>query len=85
MRNHVYVATIDTQNICVIAGNDDSFLGRTKIWKDKGTSSEQPVPMRMIVVDPDMGSTGHVYVTTASDDGGFDKVLLLGEGKVRLL
>jgi hypothetical protein len=39
----------------------------------------------MIVVDPDMGSTGHVYVTTASDDGGFDKVLLLGEGKVRLL
>jgi hypothetical protein len=36
--------------------------------------------MRMIVVNSDMGSTGHVYVTTASDDGGLDKVLLLGEG-----
>ena len=35
--------------------------------------------MRMIVVNSDMGSTGHVYVTTASDDGGLDKVLLLGE------
>jgi YVTN family beta-propeller protein len=80
VRNLVYVATIDTQNICVIDGNDDSFLGWAKMWKDKGTSSEQPVPMRMIVVNPDMGSTGHVYVTTASDDGGFDKVILLGKG-----
>jgi YVTN family beta-propeller protein len=77
VRNLVYVATIDTFRIAVVDGLTGSFLGWAEIRRLPG---EQPVPLRMIAVNPLIATSGHIYVTTAGADGGWDRVLLLPKG-----
>ncbi len=77
LRNYVYVATIDTYRIAVVDGSDDSFLGWAAITRLPGG---EPVPLRMIAVNPLIGTSGHVFVTTVEEDQGWDKFLLLPKG-----
>jgi YVTN family beta-propeller protein len=77
VRNLVYVATIDTARIVAIDGSSDTYLGWAQIKRLPGG---QPVPLRMIAVNPDIGSSGHIFATTAGSDGGWDKFLLLAKG-----
>ncbi|MFB0534904.1 MAG: invasin domain 3-containing protein [Anaerolineae bacterium] len=78
LRNLVYVACIGGHRITVFDGSDDTFEG----WAEfhKGQDPEQPAPLRVIAVIPDLGASGHVYVTTCSGDGGFDKLLAIPKG-----
>jgi YVTN family beta-propeller protein len=77
VRNLVYVATIDTFRIAVVDGATNTFLGWAEIRRlDTGVG----VPLRMITVDGVIGSSGHVFVTTAAIDGGQNKVLALSKG-----
>jgi YVTN family beta-propeller protein len=77
VRKLVYVATIDTYRIAVVNASTNVFLGWTAIKRMPGG---QPVPLRMIAVNPSIGSSGHVFVTTAGDDGGWNQVLTLPKG-----
>ena len=77
VRNLVYVATIDTARIVAIDGRSDTYLGWAQIKRQPGG---QPVPLRMIAVNPNIGTSGHIFATTAASDGGWDKFLLLPEG-----
>ena len=77
VRNLVYVATIDSFRIAVVDGATNTFLGWAEIRRlDTGVG----VPLRMIVVDGIIGSSGHVFVTTAAIDGGQNKVLAMSKG-----
>ena len=77
VRNLVYAVTIETFRIVVIDGATDSFLGWAEIRRSPGG---EPVPLRQITVNPNAGSSGHVYVTTVAVDGGWNKVLMLPKG-----
>jgi YVTN family beta-propeller protein len=77
VRNLVYVATIDDYRIVVLDGNTDTFLGWAAITRLPGG---EPVPLRMIGVNPSIGTSGHIFVTTAGEDGGWNKFLLLPKG-----
>jgi YVTN family beta-propeller protein len=77
VRNLVYVATISTFRIVVIDGDTDTFLGWAEIRRMPG---EEPAPLRMIAVNPNIGTSGHIFATTAGVDGGWDKFLLLPKG-----
>jgi YVTN family beta-propeller protein len=74
-RNTVYVATIGTHRMVAVDGNTDTMLGWASITKMDTT----PVPLRVVAVNPKYGS-GHLWTTTSSGDGGFDKVLLMPKG-----
>jgi YVTN family beta-propeller protein len=76
-RNLVYVATIDTFRIAVVDAATNTFLGWAEIRK---MPNGEPVPLRMIAVNPAIGRSGHVFVTTAVVDGGWNKVLALSKG-----
>jgi YVTN family beta-propeller protein len=77
VRKLVYVATIDTFRIAVVNASSNTFLGWAEIRRlPKG----QPVPLRMIAVNPNIGSSGHIFVTTVVGDGGWNKVLTLPKG-----
>jgi YVTN family beta-propeller protein len=75
VRNTVYVATIDTNRMVAVDGNTDTMLGWAAIKK----LSNEPVPLRVVAVNPKYGS-GHLWTTTAGGDGGFDDVLLIPKG-----
>jgi YVTN family beta-propeller protein len=74
-RNTVYVATIGTYRLVAVDGNTDTVLGWAAVKKMDGT----PAPLRMVAVNPKYG-TGHMWITTAGGDGGFDKVLFMPKG-----
>ena len=76
LRNYVYVATIDSYRIVALNGSDDSYLGWAEIRR---LSDGAPAPLRQIGVNPSLAS-GHIFATTASGDGGWDKFLLLPKG-----
>lgn len=76
-RNLVYVATIDTFRIAVVDGATSQFLGWAEIRRLPGG---EPVPLRMIAVNPAIGSSGHIFVTTAAVDGGWNQFLTLPKG-----
>jgi YVTN family beta-propeller protein len=77
VRNLVYVATIDSFRIVAIDGNTDTFLGWAEIRRMPGG---KPVPLRMVAVNPLIGTSGHIFVTTTDEDGGWNKILLLPKG-----
>jgi YVTN family beta-propeller protein len=76
-RNLVYAATIDTFRIAVVNGATSQFLGWAEIRRLPGG---EPVPLRMIAVNPAIGSSGHIFVTTAAEDGGWNQFLTLSKG-----
>jgi YVTN family beta-propeller protein len=77
VRNLVYVATIDTYRIVAVDGNTDTFLGWAEIRR---MPNGEPVPLRMIAVNPLIGTSGHIFATTTEKDGGWNKFLLLPKG-----
>ena len=77
LRNLVYVATIDTFRVVVLDGSNDTFLGWAEIRRLPGG---EPVPLRMIAVNPLIGTSGHIFLTTVGEDGGWDRFLLLPKG-----
>jgi DNA-binding beta-propeller fold protein YncE len=77
VRNLVYVATIESFRIVAVDGSSDTFLGWAEIRR---LPDAEPVPLRMIAANPLIGTSGHIYVTTATGDLGWDKVLLLPKG-----
>jgi YVTN family beta-propeller protein len=77
LRNLVYVATIETARLAVIDGQQGVLLGWAEIRRTPGG---QLVPLRMVAVNPYVGATGHLYVTSAGSDGGWNKLLLFSKG-----
>jgi YVTN family beta-propeller protein len=77
LRDLVYVATIDTARIAVIDGSTDTLLGWAEIRRLPGGEA---VPLRMIAVNPSAGTSGHVFVTTAGEDLGWNKLLMFPHG-----
>ena len=77
VRKLVYVATIDTFRIAVVNASTNTYLGWAEIRR---MPNGEPVPLRMVAVDANVGTSGHVFVTTSSLDGGWDKVLTLSKG-----
>jgi YVTN family beta-propeller protein len=77
LRNLVYAATIETGRVVAIAGDEDAYLGWAEIRR---MPSGELVPLRMIAVNAAIGSSGHLFLTTASSDGGWDRFLLLAKG-----
>ena len=77
LRNLVYVATIESFRIVAIDGNTDTFLGWAEIRR---MPAGEPVPLRMIAVNPLIGTSGHIFATTTEADGGWDKFLMLPKG-----
>jgi YVTN family beta-propeller protein len=77
VNNHVYVATIDSARIVVVDGSTDTLLGWAEIRRSGGG---EPVPLRLVAVDPLLGASGHLFVTTTGEDGGWDRVLMLPKG-----
>jgi YVTN family beta-propeller protein len=81
VRNFIYVATLDSHRIVAIGEKDglpDQYLGWAEFHKDQ--DPPQPAPMRVIAVNPDLGSTGHLYATTTAEDGGFDRFFAIPKG-----
>ncbi|MFC2029228.1 hypothetical protein ACFLWA_00690 [Chloroflexota bacterium] len=77
VRNLVYVATIDTARIVVLDGSDDSYEG----WAEfRRLGDDSLAPLRMVAVNPSIGTSGHLFATTASVDGGWNKFLLIPKG-----
>jgi YVTN family beta-propeller protein len=77
VRHYAYVATIDSNRIVVIDTNSDTLLNYYAIHK---YATLIPVPLRVIAVDSALGASGHLYATTASSNGGFDKLLVISKG-----
>jgi uncharacterized repeat protein (TIGR01451 family) len=72
-RNLVYVTAIAHARIAVIDGATDTQLGYLEIQRGDGTR----VPLRVVAVNPGVGSEGHLWVVTSSEDGGRDQLLLI--------
>jgi hypothetical protein len=77
LRNYVYVATIGDFRVAVVDGSTDTFLGWAEIRR---LPNGEPVPLRMIAVNPLIGVSGHIFLTTAGQDGGWNRFLLLPKG-----
>ncbi len=78
VRHLVYVATIDTHRIVAIDGKTDTYLGWAEFHRDQDPA--QPAYMRVIAVNPNLGSSGHLYATTVAEDGGFDRLFAIPKG-----
>jgi YVTN family beta-propeller protein len=81
VRNLIYVATIDSNRIVAIGeldGVPDKYLGWAEFSKDQDPA--QPAPLRVIAVNPNLGTSGHLYATTIADDGGFDRFFAIPKG-----
>ena len=77
VRNLVYVVTINSGRIAVIDGSSDSFLGWVEV---QHPGDGVLVPLRMVAVNPSAGTSGHLFLTTAGEDGGWNRVLMLPKG-----
>jgi YVTN family beta-propeller protein len=77
VRDLVYVVTIETHRIAVVNGATSVFLGWAEV---RLTPGGEPAPLRMIAVNPLIGASGHLFVTTAIGDGGWDRLLLIPKG-----
>lgn len=77
VHGHVYIAAINTANIYVVDAATDTQLGSFQVrrWSDN-----QPVPLRMIAVNPNpgLGTKIRVWLTSSStEDNGLDNVISL--------
>jgi len=77
VRKLVYVATIDTFRIAVVNASTNAFLGWAEIRR---MPNGEPAPLRMVAVNASIGTSGHVFATTSSGDGGWNKILVFSKG-----
>jgi len=77
VRKLVYVATIETFRIAVVDAGTNGYLGWAEIRR---MPNGEPAPLRMIAVNAGIGTSGHVFVTTSTGDGGWNKILALSKG-----
>jgi DNA-binding beta-propeller fold protein YncE len=75
-RNLIYVSAIDEGRISIIDGATDRQIGSLHIKRGDG----ETVPLRNVVVNPNVGPEGHLLLTTSSEDGGQDQFLLIPNG-----
>ena len=75
--DHIYLAAVNAANIYVIDAATDTQLGSFQVrrWSDN-----QPVPLRMIAVNPNpgVGTKVRLWLTSSStEDNGLDNVIAL--------
>ena len=75
-RNLVYATAISQGRISIIDGATGTELGHVDIKRSNG----KKVPLRVVAVNPGMGSQGHLWLVTSSEDGGRDQLLLIPNG-----
>jgi PKD repeat protein len=76
-RNLVYVTSIEHARMSVISGTTDTYVGSMDIQRGGG----QKVDLRVVEVNPNVGTEGHLWLTTSSADGGsYDQLLLMPNG-----
>jgi uncharacterized repeat protein (TIGR01451 family) len=77
VHNRVYVASISAALVYAIDGASDTTLGAIKIVR-AANPPDKPVPLRMVAVNPDIGGTTHLWLTSASNDlFGLDRLIVL--------
>lgn len=77
VRKLVYVATIDTFRLAVVNASTNAYLGWAEIRR---VPNGEPAPLRMVAVNASIGTSGHVFATTSSGDGGWNKILVFSKG-----
>ena len=75
-RNLIYAAAIAEGRITVIDGATDQQIASADIRRGNGDI----VPLRVITVNPNVGPEGHLLLTTSSEDGGQNQLLLIPNG-----
>jgi YVTN family beta-propeller protein len=75
-RNLVYATGIAQGRVVIIDGDTDAQVGGLDIRDDGG----QAVWLRVIAVNPNVGSEGHLLLVTSSNDGEPDQLLLIPNG-----
>jgi DNA-binding beta-propeller fold protein YncE len=75
-RNLIYTTSIAEGRLSVIDGNTDQGLAYMDIWRSDG----RKVPLRVVTVNSGVGLSGHLLLTTSSEDRGEDQVLLIPNG-----
>ncbi|GEM_PF-4353991 len=75
-RNLIYATSIYEGRLAIIDGATHTLLGKLDLWRGDG----RKVPLRVIAVNPNVGTEGHLLLVTSSEDGGEDQVLLIPNG-----
>ncbi|MCX8067164.1 MAG: YncE family protein, partial [Anaerolineae bacterium] len=73
LRNRVYATTISQGRIALIDGATDTIVGAMDVKRGDGSQ----VMLRVIAVNPNMGTHGHLWTVTSEEDGGQNQVLLI--------
>jgi DNA-binding beta-propeller fold protein YncE len=79
VHNRIYATSISVARVFAIDGATDTALGDIQIVR---TSDSAPVPLRMVSVNPSVGTDSHLWLTSSeADDGeglaGMDRLILL--------
>lgn len=72
-RNRVYATGISQGRIALIDGATDVITAAVDVKRGDGS----PVHLRVIVVNPNLGTLGHLWTVTSEEDGGQNQVLLI--------
>jgi len=72
-RNRVYATAISQGRIALIDGATDTIVGAMDVHRGDGSR----VPLRVIAVNPNLGTYGHLWTVTSEEDGGQNQVLLI--------
>jgi len=75
-RNLVYAASIGEGKLAIIDGGSEQVLD-TVTWH---RSDGRKVPLRVALVNPDVGTEGHLFLVTSEEDGGENQLLLVPNG-----
>ncbi|MBC7227954.1 MAG: PKD domain-containing protein [Thermoflexales bacterium] len=73
VRNRVYAIGISQGRIALIDGATDTIVGAIDVHRGDGSR----VPLRVIAVNPGIGTSGHLWVVTSEEDSGQNQVLLI--------
>jgi len=79
VHNRIYATSISAARVFAIDGATDTWLGDIQIRR---ASDSTPVPLRMVSVNPSVGTNSHLWLTSAEADGGenlagMDRLILL--------
>jgi DNA-binding beta-propeller fold protein YncE len=79
VHNRIYVTSISAARVYVIDGATDEWLGDFQIVR---SSDHKKVPLRMVAVNPNVGSDTHLWLTSNSkmageDLAGMDRLILV--------